>query len=46
MLNDCMRFYERQFVTRDELNNDVLARFEALLDDYLLSDKGGWKCCF
>ncbi len=40
MLNYCMRFYERQFVTREELNNNVLARFEALLDNYLQSGKG------
>ncbi len=40
MLNYCMRFYERQFVTREELNNDVLARFENLLDDYLQSGRG------
>lgn len=30
-----MRFYERQFVTREDLNLDALARFERLLDDYL-----------
>ncbi len=40
MLNYCMRFYERQFVTREELNNDVLARFESLIDNYLQSGKG------
>lgn len=40
MLNYCMRFYERQFVTREELNNDVLVRFEKLLDEYLRSGKG------
>lgn len=34
LLNYCMRFYERQFVTREELNNDVLIRFERLLNDY------------
>ena len=34
LLNYCMRFYERQFVTREVLNNDVLARFEQLLDEY------------
>ena len=34
LLNYCMRFYERQFVTRKVLNNDVLARFEQLLDEY------------
>ena len=26
LLNYCMRFYERQFITREELNNDVLVR--------------------
>lgn len=35
LLNYCMRFYERQFITREELNNDVLVRFEQLLDEYL-----------
>ena len=34
LLNYCMRFYEHQFVTRRELNNDVLARFEQLLNEY------------
>lgn len=38
MLNYCMRFYERQFVTREELNHSALSKFEQLLDDYL--DKG------
>lgn len=35
LLNYCMRFYERQFITRKEINNDVLTKFEQLLDDYL-----------
>lgn len=35
LLNYCMRFYERQFITREEMNNDVLARFEQMLDKYL-----------
>ena len=35
MLNYCMRFYERQFVTREELNHSALSKFEMLLDDYL-----------
>lgn len=35
MLNYCMRFYERQFITREELNSSVMSRFEQLLDDYL-----------
>lgn len=34
LLNYCMRFYERQFVTREELNNNVLVRFERLLNGY------------
>ncbi|MCM1218571.1 MAG: helix-turn-helix domain-containing protein [Alistipes sp.] len=38
LLNYCMRFYERQFITREDMNHDVLARFERLLDDYLYSD--------
>lgn len=37
LLNYCMRFYERQFITREELNNDVLVRFDRLLDEYLES---------
>lgn len=38
LLNYCMRFYERQFITRENMNHDALARFEKLLDDYLYSD--------
>lgn len=37
LLNYCMRFYERQFITREELNYDALTRFEKLLDEYLYS---------
>ncbi|WP_418983920.1 helix-turn-helix domain-containing protein [Alistipes sp.] len=35
LLDYCMRFYERQFITRQDLNIDTLARFEKLLDNYL-----------
>lgn len=34
LLNYCMRFYERQFITREDMNHDALTRFERLLNDY------------
>ncbi|MDD6210860.1 MAG: helix-turn-helix domain-containing protein [Bacteroidales bacterium] len=37
LLDYCMRFYERQFITRQDMNTDTLARFEQHLDDYLHS---------
>ena len=37
LLNYCMRFYERQFITRGKTNRDVLTRFEYLLDEYFES---------
>lgn len=40
LLNYCMRFYERQFITREIINNDVLTRFEHLLDEYIESGMG------
>lgn len=38
-LNYCMRFYDRQFITRDHANKGVLEKFEVLLNNYFLSDK-------
>ena len=35
MLNYVNRFYKRQFITRKNVNNDILQKTEALLDDYL-----------
>lgn len=37
LLNYCMRFYERQFITRGKTNRDVLTRFGNLLDEYFES---------
>jgi AraC family transcriptional activator of pobA len=37
-LNYCKRFYDRQFITRNKVNVDVLARFEKVLDDYFSSN--------
>lgn len=34
LLNYCLRFYERQFTTREVINKDVLQRFEQHLNDY------------
>ncbi len=35
LLNYCLRYYERQFITREEINISVISRFEKLLDAYL-----------
>lgn len=34
LLNRCMRFYDRQFHTREKANKDILTRFEHLLESY------------
>lgn len=39
LLNYCIRFYDRQFITRDNTNRGILERFEQLLNDYLLSEE-------
>ena len=38
-LNYCARFYDRQFITREYVNKDILVRFESILNDFLGSDK-------
>ena len=38
-LNYCVRFYERQFITRDYAHKGVFERFENLLNAYYQSDK-------
>lgn len=40
LLNYCMRYYDRQFITRANANKDILLQFEQLLDDYFASEKG------
>ena len=39
LLDYCVRFYERQFITRNEVNRDILVRFENVLDEYFVSDR-------
>jgi AraC family transcriptional regulator, transcriptional activator of pobA len=38
-LNYCVRFYDRQFITRDHAVAGTLEKFEHLLNDYFSSDK-------
>ena len=39
LLNYANRFYDRQFLTRKAINNDLLARLEQQLEDYFNEDK-------
>ena len=56
LLNYCLRFYDRQFVTREEINHTVVKKFADLLDRYI-ADKArreglpsvayfADKCCY
>ncbi|MDP4180874.1 MAG: helix-turn-helix transcriptional regulator [Bacillota bacterium] len=51
MLNHCKRFYSRQFITRKNVNKDIIIRFEEFLKDYFESGKTesqglpDVKCC-
>jgi len=38
-LNYCVRFYDRQFIIRDNVHKGILERFEALLNSYFKTDK-------
>jgi AraC-like DNA-binding protein len=38
LLNYCVRFYDRQFITRDFLHKNVIERFEQLLNGYFEAD--------
>jgi AraC family transcriptional activator of pobA len=39
LLNYCVRFYDRQFITRENINTDILSKFENILNEYFLSQK-------
>lgn len=39
ILDYCSRFYERQFITRENENKNVLEKLENLLNDYIASGK-------
>lgn len=38
LLNYCVRFYDRQFITRDNAHKGILEKFEQLLNEYFQSD--------
>lgn len=56
LFNYCLRFYDRQFITREEINNSVVKKFIRLLDDYIVNQAASEglpsvayfadKCCF
>lgn len=35
LLNYCLRFYDRQFITREEINHATVKKFVAILDHYM-----------
>ncbi|MBL4803016.1 MAG: AraC family transcriptional regulator [Emcibacter sp.] len=39
LLNHCIRFYDRQFITREIVNKGIIERFEKILSEYYQSDK-------
>ena len=42
LLNYCLRFYDRQFITREEINHGVVKKFLTLLDEYI-NDKAEYE---
>ena len=56
LFNYCLRFYDRQFITLEEINNSVVKKFIRLLDDYIVNQAASEglpsvayfadKCCF
>lgn len=43
LLNYCLRFYERQFITRQNTNRDILTRFERFLNLYFVDENAMQK---
>lgn len=43
LLNYCLRFYERQFITRQNANRDILTRFERFLNLYFADENAMQK---
>ena len=43
LLNYCLRFYERQFITRQDAHRDILTRFETFLDRYFTGENAALK---
>lgn len=39
LLDYCLRFYDRQFYTREKVNSDTLHKFEHYLNDYFQSEE-------
>lgn len=39
LLDYCLRFYDRQFYTRTNLNSDIVSKFERILKGYYQADK-------
>jgi AraC-like DNA-binding protein len=38
LLNYCTRYYDRQFITRKNVNSDILVKVEEILDEYFKSN--------
>lgn len=39
LLNYSIRFYDRQFITRENVNKDILSKFENVVNGYFQTDK-------
>lgn len=35
LLNHCLRFYDRQFISREEINHSVVQQFDSMLRDFI-----------